>query len=961
MRIRSVLFAAALAVTVLSPSGGQAGEPPLDASSPVVLQPYWQVNLPARQLVRVSDKYAMHSRVWNQNGEYAGFPIVRLSDGTMVSSYRSTDFPGADFNLVRLDRGALLVQYPAGTKDNGRVDVVDPETFEVRGELVVPQGESYLAAGADWMLSLWRNSAGTMMGRLHFLNRPAIDVSIPDHAISGTSRVVGRIGDVVYLAQNSNLAALDLATGAVARLVGPGATAIYPYGFWSAPFVDGDRVVQLQVDYQAQTLTAFWYDAATWTEHQTPLGSTGSGALYPFGEDLLRTTGPSDGPYTLSRVDLDTGAVTSLSGQVIDAKPDGAGGLVVTQEGDPDDFLGVLTDDGGGVRQVAKLPRVPEYVYDVKLDGNSVSALANINNPVPVSTAADGATSWSQQPRAFTTAGGVRLEAIPDPVGKPTSQWELSWPGGSRTIDATRVRLGHGGKLVIVGNSLVQKVRPADDGSVAVTSPFTGSAATADGSWVWYAPGSDHVARGFNADDPSQTRQVDAGVGCSPTTPDVRDGFMLLTCSKGWSYVIDLSGKVPTWRVPLSSTQPSLPRLGDGFVIYNYFNPWTPERDAYTDLRVADLTPQHGTTSLRDVSADGTARYVADEADSHRIAYVNHSGLVTVRDLTRPDTTAPVAGSGGLDQPATVAATTPVPVAFAEAWTDAPNGLEASSGTVRVEVRTRTRAAGSDWSSWSTTSQDGDSATGSAEVEPGHGICFSSRAVDHAGNISDWSPAECTVVDGLSPAGGRVTGPGRFVFPDQNGRISFGYGATDDFGVASYDAQTRLAKPGQTLGAWTDRGTTTTATTLSVPAAAGSEWCVRFRARDLAGNVSGWSGARCTSVIYDDRALAVSGATATKASALALRHTVTVLRRKGAAVTLAKPQRGSTLAVWVLRGPGQGPVDVRVGIHRLARLATAAPTRRRALVFLPMTARGPVRFVAAGEHPVRVDGFAVER
>jgi len=322
---------------------------------------------------------------------------------------------------------------------------------------------------------------------------------------------------------------------------------------------------------------------------------------------------------------------------------------------------------------------------------------------------------------------------------------------------------------------------------------------------------------------------------------------------------------------------------------------------------------------------------------------------------------APVATSGGLDKPAAVASTTPVTVRYDETWADAPNGLEATSGTATVDLRTRTRTAGSDWSSWTTTSQDGDSATTTTDVEPGHGVCFSSRAVDRAGNTSDWSAPECTVTDGAAPSARRVTRPGRFALPDQNGRISFGYAASDDFGVASYDVQTRLAKPGQPLGAWTARRTATTATTLSVQAAAGSEWCVRFRARDLAGNVSTWSSARCTSVVYDDRALAVSGATARKASALALRHTVTVLRRNGAAATLATPQRGSTLAVWVLRGPGQGPLDVRVGTHRLTRLATAAPTWRRTLVVLPLTARGSVRFVAAGADPVRVDGFAVER
>ncbi len=960
MRVASALLSAALAVTLLTPVAAQASDPPPESSTSTVLPPYWTTRLPARQLVTVSDQYAMHRRVWNQNGGYAGFPIVRLSDGAVVSSYHSSDFPGANFNLMRLDGDALLVQYPAGTTDNGRVDVVDPETFKVRGELVVPSDESHLAAGADWLLTLWRNPSGTLIARLHFLDRPTIDVTIPDSAITGSSRLVGRIGDVVYLAQNSTLAALDLVTGAVTRLVGPNATEIYPYGFWNGPFVDGDRAVQLETDWTARTVSANWYDAETWTEHQTALGSMDGGGYYPFGDDLLRTTGPSDGPYTLSRVDLDTGTSTSLPGQLIDAKPDGAGGLVVTQDDDPDDYLGVIADDGTGVRRVATLSRVPYYMEDVHLDRGSVSAVAGINEQIAVGTTADGTSPWTEQAHAFTTAGDARLERIPDPTTYSSSHWQLSWPGGSRTIDAYRVRLGHGGELAIIGNGTVQRVRPASDGSVDVSSPVPGTTAAADGSWVWFAPGADHLVHGFDADDPRRTREVDAGVSCASSTVDVRGDFMLLACStKGYSYVVDLTGKLPTWRVPVSSTQPSMPRLGDGFLVYNYFNAWTPERDAFTGLRVADLTAQHRITSIRDVATDG--RYVADDADSHRIAYVNSSGLATVRDLTRPDATAPVPGPGGLDTPAAVASTVPVAAAYGQTWGDASYGIESSSGTATVDVRTRTRTVGSDWSDWTTAPQDGDTASATVDVEPGHGVCFSSRGVDRAGNTSDWSAPRCTTVDGAGPTNGRLSHPGRFALPDDNGRISFGYGATDDFGIASYDVQTRRAKPGHLLGGWVDRRTATTATRLSVPAPAGSEWCARFRARDLAGNVSSWSGARCTSVILDDRALAAWGPTARKTSSLALAHTVTVLRRKGAGAEGPGTQRGRTLAVWVLRGPGQGTMVVRVGDRRLARLATAAPTWRRTRVLLPMKRSGPVRFSAAGGGPVRVDAFTVER
>lgn len=94
---------------------------------------------------------------------------------------------------------------------------------------------------------------------------------------------------------------------------------------------------------------------------------------------------------------------------------------------------------------------------------------------------------------------------------------------------------------------------------------------------------------------------------------------------------------------------------------------------------------------------------------------------------------------------------------------------------------------------------------------------------------------------------------------------------------------------------------------------------------------------------------------------MALNHTVTVLKRKGASATLAKTQRGNTLAVWVLRGPHQGPVDVRVGTASLGRVRTSAPKWKHAQVKLPLTDRGRVRFIAVGARPVRLDGFAVSR
>ena len=121
-----------------------------------------------------------------------------------------------------------------------------------------------------------------------------------------------------------------------------------------------------------------------------------------------------------------------------------------------------------------------------------------------------------------------------------------------------------------------------------------------------------------------------------------------------------------------------------------------------------------------------------------------------------------------------------------------------------------------------------------------HGLDHPVRC-DNAGNVSDWSGPRCSLVDGAAPRLRPLTGPAPFDVTGSDGKIRFGYSATDDFGVLSYDVQTRTAAPGSLLGPWTNRASATTNTELVAPAAPGIELCVRFRARDLAGNVTGWS------------------------------------------------------------------------------------------------------------------------
>jgi hypothetical protein len=85
-------------------------------------------------------------------------------------------------------------------------------------------------------------------------------------------------------------------------------------------------------------------------------------------------------------------------------------------------------------------------------------------------------------------------------------------------------------------------------------------------------------------------------------------------------------------------------------------------------------------------------------------------------------------------------------------------------------------------------------------------------------------------------------------------------GADVTSGVAAYDVRYRKAAFNAGFGSlvypllWQG----TPSTQVSLPASKGYTYCLSVRARDKAGNVSGWSPERCTATALDDRSLATS-------------------------------------------------------------------------------------------------------
>lgn len=79
------------------------------------------------------------------------------------------------------------------------------------------------------------------------------------------------------------------------------------------------------------------------------------------------------------------------------------------------------------------------------------------------------------------------------------------------------------------------------------------------------------------------------------------------------------------------------------------------------------------------------------------------------------------------------------------------------------------------------------------------------------------------------------------------------YAGTDNTGIGSYDVRYRIAPTAGAFGAYATIKSGTTATSVAIGLAAGYEYCVSVRTRDIAGNLSTWTADRCFSRPSDDR------------------------------------------------------------------------------------------------------------
>jgi hypothetical protein len=310
--------------------------------------------------------------------------------------------------------------------------------------------------------------------------------------------------------------------------------------------------------------------------------------------------------------------------------------------------------------------------------------------------------------------------------------------------------------------------------------------------------------------------------------------------------------------------------------------------------------------------------------------------------------------------PAVVGATSTQPVHLS--WTYAEGGPSGStpSGIAGYDVR-RGDLAGGSWtqpSAWSSMT----AAIVDDTLSAGAGACWQSRARDLAGNVSDWSQSVCQRSDGTAPRMGTPASSPTWLARTPSA-VSYSVSATDDDRVASYEIQTRTTPAGVARRAWVIAAAASPTGSMTTRAlAAGTEGCVRVRARDAVGNVAAWAAERCATVPVNDTSLSYRGGAVRHRSSLALNGDFVTLSRKGSSATSGR-QTGRTIGLWLIRGRKLGTLDVYAGTRRVARVTGAASSTRRVLVPIrvPNGFTGSIRLVNVTKAPTQVDAITTLR
>ena len=185
-------------------------------------------------------------------------------------------------------------------------------------------------------------------------------------------------------------------------------------------------------------------------------------------------------------------------------------------------------------------------------------------------------------------------------------------------------------------------------------------------------------------------------------------------------------------------------------------------------------------------------------------------------------------------------------------------------------------------------------------------------------------------------------------------------------GLKSFDVRYVQAAYSGAFGGWNYPSSWqgVTARSVSSPIPAGYAQCFSVRARDSAGNVSGWSALKCTSRPLDDVSLTSAGFTRSTSSSYFL-GTYSYTARSGATLSKAGVV-AKRFGVVAQTCPTCGSIAVYAGSTKLGTISlVSSTTKYQQLLMLPvrssvLTGTVSVR-VTSSSKPVRLDGLAVSR
>ncbi|MFD2793981.1 hypothetical protein ACFS27_10530 [Promicromonospora vindobonensis] len=252
-----------------------------------------------------------------------------------------------------------------------------------------------------------------------------------------------------------------------------------------------------------------------------------------------------------------------------------------------------------------------------------------------------------------------------------------------------------------------------------------------------------------------------------------------------------------------------------------------------------------GPTTSFDLDDRATAVAFVDAVGDVRTADLSpwSSELATeIVDTTAPSATANVSGMWSSDE--SVLASRSYSASMLA--TDAGNYPYKASGVASGELRFRQKLAGQ--STFGNYVIAASSTTGTHPA--GSTSCWSARAVDRAGNQGAWGSEQCVAIDGARPTVTTTALPARVKATETATPVTFKYSARDNGKVATYDVRYHKDKGGTQIGSWVypRSGTGITARSFTVGTGKSYRVCFSMRARDAAGNVSGWTSSRCTYV-----------------------------------------------------------------------------------------------------------------